>query len=687
MITYPLNNIEYSAEDAELFHATRTSGVYANNSFNYSLIGGNDIQIGSGIAWIKNSEFAGKVVAEKKNTVINMGITDAVYSRIDAVVIQFNAETNETTFVVKQGVLATEPVAPEVVRTSNIYELHLYHILRPAGAVSLSAADITDMRLLPEYCGIMADSVTSVDTTAIQQQIDAFIENARSQTSSFIDEARSETQGLISNTSTAVENFANETEQKYNEAQDDIDKLISDTEERLDDIAADVKANVETNNTVASVKDVPENSLPYSEVVEIGGMTQRVNVGTDEAPEYVLRSAPVTEVESVGANLLNESILSNDTTWQYKTLQAKPNTVYTARGTAPLIASIGVYVMNSTTGADTKYQLYVGNTVTFTTNADGIIKIQYRSSADLNVLDYVYQINEGTTAQPYTPYVRNTLPIPEAVRNLDGYGWGINADCYNYIDFEKKQFVKRAGKTVFDGSADEGWVYVTNETNPCFRAPLRTSKEEFCALCSHFKHKNYPYVDLTGAKGIFGWDSSFTTVYFASEQTSVDEWKAWLSANPVTVCYKLAEPVITDISDLLPADNPLPVEGGGTVTMVNEFGYDVPNTVVFYEGTNEVIGADTLVGDLVGTASRAICDSEGNKIDKTYLKQKDLPTSMPPTAHNQAASTITAGTFAGQVVANASGQPAGVSCVRNSKYSFDESVLPTVEGESVWYLE
>ena len=33
IITYPLNNIEYTAEDAELYHATRTSGVFANDDF------------------------------------------------------------------------------------------------------------------------------------------------------------------------------------------------------------------------------------------------------------------------------------------------------------------------------------------------------------------------------------------------------------------------------------------------------------------------------------------------------------------------------------------------------------------------------------------------------------------------------------------------------------------------------
>ena len=52
-------------------------------------------------------------------------------------------------------------------------------------------------------------------------------------------------------------------------------------------------------------------------------------------------------------------------------------------------------------------------------------------------------------------------------------------------------------------------------------------------------------------------------------------------------------------------------------------------------------------------------------------------------AHNQAASTITAGTFAGQVVANASGQAVGTSLLRNSKLVSTETT-PTVNGEICW---
>lgn len=167
MVTYPLNNIEYTAEDAELFHSTRTSGVYATDSFDYSVTGAdNSIVIGTGIAWIKNRQFSGKVVAQKEPMSLDMGLPDPTYPRIDAVVIQFNSNKNATEIVVKNGAASSFPIAPEVVRTESLYELHLYHVRREAGSLSISAPNITDLRNNNAYCGLMSDSITqAVDST------------------------------------------------------------------------------------------------------------------------------------------------------------------------------------------------------------------------------------------------------------------------------------------------------------------------------------------------------------------------------------------------------------------------------------------------------------------------------------------------------------------------------------------
>ncbi len=162
--TYPLNNITYQAEDAELFHATRSSGVFGDDDFRCSVSGAdNMVTVSSGIGWIKNSKFSGKVVALKENIALDMGLPDSINPRIDAVVLKYSTATNSTEIVVKKGEASTPPVEPEVVKTQSEYELHLCHVMRKAGAPTISVADVTDLRPNNAYCGYMIDAVSAVD--------------------------------------------------------------------------------------------------------------------------------------------------------------------------------------------------------------------------------------------------------------------------------------------------------------------------------------------------------------------------------------------------------------------------------------------------------------------------------------------------------------------------------------------
>lgn len=172
IITYPLNNIEYTAEDAELYHATRTSGVFANDDFPITVSGdGNVVTIGEGIGWIRNSKFSGKVVANKAEMSLDLGLPHATYPRIDAVVLQFNANANASEIIVKNGTAQTNPMPPEVIRTESVYELHLYHVYREAGAASITASNVTDLRSDSAYCGIMSDDVTMLGDDYVRKDM------------------------------------------------------------------------------------------------------------------------------------------------------------------------------------------------------------------------------------------------------------------------------------------------------------------------------------------------------------------------------------------------------------------------------------------------------------------------------------------------------------------------------------
>ncbi len=161
IVTYPLNNIEYAAEDAELYNSTRTSGVFAMNDFDFSVTEtDNYITIGAGMAWIKNARFAGKAVANKENVALELPLADAAFPRIDVVALQFDKTLNSTKMVVKSGTPASYPVIPSIVQTEMLYELYLYAVRREAGALVVFASDVTDLRPDEQYCGLMRDGVT-----------------------------------------------------------------------------------------------------------------------------------------------------------------------------------------------------------------------------------------------------------------------------------------------------------------------------------------------------------------------------------------------------------------------------------------------------------------------------------------------------------------------------------------------
>ena len=170
-MTYPLNYTDYDYENAETWLATRSSGVFVKNDFAYRLTGTDtNITFGEGLAWIHNHKFAGKVFKNDSDFTVDFGVSDANYDRIDVAAIQFDKVANTTRIIAKHGEAKTNPVIPAISQTEELYELYICSVRRKAGSVYITAGDVTDLRL-SEYCGLMADNVTSIDTVAIYAQV------------------------------------------------------------------------------------------------------------------------------------------------------------------------------------------------------------------------------------------------------------------------------------------------------------------------------------------------------------------------------------------------------------------------------------------------------------------------------------------------------------------------------------
>ena len=178
IITYPENGITYDADDASGYLSTRLSGVYsAEEDFSVTAQGGLSVQVSAGQAWVRPARFKGRSIIMEQPTTVVLTAADPVRSRIDRVVLRYDAAAKKTRLQVLEGVPdSAGPAAPAITRTELIYDLCLAEIKRPAGSTAVTVADIYDTRADETVCGVMRDGATGIPTGILVKQFRAVID-------------------------------------------------------------------------------------------------------------------------------------------------------------------------------------------------------------------------------------------------------------------------------------------------------------------------------------------------------------------------------------------------------------------------------------------------------------------------------------------------------------------------------
>ena len=172
IITYPENGIQYYADDASGYLSTRLSGVYsADEDFAVTANGDLTVTVSAGQAWVRPARFRGRSIILEQPETVTLTAADTVRSRIDRLVLRYDAAARKTRLQVLEGTPdSASPTAPEITRTALVYDLCLAEIRRPAGSTEITAADITDTRADEDVCGVMRDGVTGIPTAQLQAQ-------------------------------------------------------------------------------------------------------------------------------------------------------------------------------------------------------------------------------------------------------------------------------------------------------------------------------------------------------------------------------------------------------------------------------------------------------------------------------------------------------------------------------------
>ena len=149
---------------------------------------------------------------------------------------------------------------------------------------------------------------------------------------------------------------------------------------------------------------------------------------------------------------------------------------------------------------------------------------------------------EITSSTTYERYQSSSLTLPEEVV-LQGLSNGV-CDTYNT---KTKEYVRRIGEIVLDGSDDEQWGYSeggSEQGKKCFNLPSELTphrKRYGYTICDHM-----PITTTLDKVGVYNGQS--LNILIDSNSNDVGVLKEILASKPITVQYELATPIVTKIN-------------------------------------------------------------------------------------------------------------------------------------------
>lgn len=373
------------------------------------------------------------------------------------------------------------------------------------------------------------------------------------------------------------------------------DKELKRRVNALYDMGNGVTHQFETDSDTAYAKTIPTGAKLMS-VKSIGGHSEVidgeiVSAGTEEVVEQGKNLFDYTDKTYHGANVnkvengviytkgltttaLNiPTIAENKYTLSFKvksnaanqdglrwSLQKGKNTSY-AHDSSLIKSEVGY-------AANTEYQAVV----TFVADTDFV------SLCTIVGMIYDVQLENGDTATNYSPFYQTAYQIPEAIRNLPGYGWSAGT-ARNYVDYENKRYVQCVN-SVDLGTLD--WtsrlLIVDNSIYVFISNDLNVNNRGNNGLCSHYDFVTSGIDAAIVKKDKFFYYNPLNIAFIDKSYTDAAAFKQAMQG--VILYYELANPIVTDISTLIPDDflRNIEVEAGGSITFKNSNGdsYCIP---------------------------------------------------------------------------------------------------------------
>lgn len=211
---------------------------------------------------------------------------------------------------------------------------------------------------------------------------------------------------------------------------------------------------------------------------------------------------------------------------------------------------------------------------------------------------YDVQLENGNTITNYSPFYQTEHPIPEAIRNLPGYGWSAGT-ARNYVDYENKKYYQCVQSVDLGTLA---WLYRPEQQRFYAIADSITGKfsESFGIVPNIIvaKYDTVCFNDITTKIDNMKASAVKTANDFISiRNTAYADATAFKQAmQGVMLYYELATPIVTDISNLIDDDflRNIEVESGGSITFKggnDDYRIPVPSEEEYIVKLSEVGGS------------------------------------------------------------------------------------------------
>lgn len=537
---------KYNAlEMSSIFDGIIVDGVYMSigDALNVKSSGGMGITVGIGRAWFNHTWTLNDSLLP-----LTLANSDVLLNRIDAIVLEVNnnTEVRKNTIKILKGTPSSKPVKPTMTEGELLNQHPLAYISIPAGATSISQSNIENA-VGTSACPYVTGVLKGMDIDKLVAQWGAqwaewlssntdawkaFMSDNTNEWKSFMAKNKNEWSALINGNTSEFETWFEHMKDQLSE-----------------DAAGNLQLQVDNLNNAALGGDFVLKGSPVSveymganRIASITAYGENAQGGTTEAPVAL---TGVDSVQVCGKNMLPNKAKTN--TVAGITYTVNPDKSVTAKGTATSWSNIvidadfslpaGTYTLNSNIqtagvslviGKDTsgKKNIAVSATASKTFTLSDSIKhcVAYIAVAPDSVVDTTIRpmLNLGKTAMPYEPYKGNVtqLPIPRPLRKVGD----VRDVCRTRV---KSVYDKRI---VLDGT--ENWNISSSKPNS-FLTPV--SERIVNGLSDSYPTLKSP--EIGTKNGIY---LNYTADIIVTDLacSTVEEFKAHLSAHPLTVYYR-----------------------------------------------------------------------------------------------------------------------------------------------------